>query len=144
MLGSSILHTGILYNFMKNFNFKYWFESLAGDDGEVIKIPHGQIDIMHKTKYSPRTQSVINFVVDAEMRGQGLGDRLLKMAMAKYKDLGGQVSSLPSLKVFYKNGFRYPENPNMTFEELVKEWRANGGSLYMAINDENGIPYVSH
>lgn len=127
---------------MNTLNFKLWIESLAGDDGEVFRVPNGRIDIQHKTKYSPRSQSVIDFVVDEEMRGKGIGDQLLKTAMAKYKDLGGQVSSLASLKVFYNNGFRNPDNPNMTFEELVKEFQLNGGSLFMAMNDENGNPYV--
>ncbi len=128
---------------MKMLNFKLWIESLAGDDGEILRVPHGRIDIQHKTKYSPRSQSVIDFVVDEEMRGKGIGDQLLKTAMAKYKDLGGQVSSLPSLKVFYNNGFRNPDNPNMTFEELAREFKENGGSLFMAINDENGVPYMN-
>lgn len=127
---------------MKTLNFRTWIESLAGEDGEVLRVPHGRIDIMHKTKWSPRSQSVIDFVVDEERRGQGIGDGLLKMAMAKYKDLGGQVSSLASLKVFYNNGFRNPDNPNMTFDELVKEFRANGGSIFMAVNDDQGVPYI--
>lgn len=127
---------------MKTLQFKTWIESLAGEDGEVLRVPHGRIDIQHKTKYSPRSQSVIDFVVDEEQRGQGIGDRLLKMAIGKYKDLGGQVSSLASLKVFYNNGFRNPDNPNMTFDELVKEFKANGGSIFMAVNDDQGVPYI--
>jgi GNAT superfamily N-acetyltransferase len=126
---------------MKTLNFKLWVESLAGDNGEVIRVPHGRIDIQHKTQYSPRSQSVIDFVVDEEKRGQGIGDQLLKAAMAKYKDLGGQVSSLASLKVFYNNGFRNPDNPNMSFEELVREFKLSG-SIFMAVNHEDGTPYA--
>lgn len=127
---------------MVTLNFKHWIESLAGEDGEVFRVPHGRIDIQHKTKYSPRSQSVIDFVVDEEMRGRGIGDQLLKMALAKYKDLGGQVSSLASLKVFYNNGFRNPDMPDATFDELVKEFKLNGGSIFMAVNDDQGVPYT--
>ena len=116
--------------------------SLAGEHGEVITAPGGRIDVQHKTKWSPRTQSVIDFVVDEDKRGKGLGDALLKKALAKYSDLGGQVSSLASLKVFHNNGFRHPELPSGSFEDHVKAFKDEGGSLFMAHKDDNGEPYV--
>ncbi len=117
--------------------------ALIGDDGEVIKTPGGRIDVRHKySKFSPRKQSVIDFVVDEDKRGQGIGDKLLKEALKRHADLGGQVSSPASLKVFHNNGFRNPEMPNGTFEDHLHEFNVSGGSLYMAHKDENGQPYT--
>ncbi len=118
--------------------------SLAGENGEVITVPGGRIDIQHKTKFAPRTQSVIDFVVDEDKRGNKLGDQLLKKALEKYTDLGGQVSSPASLKVFHNNGFRNPElGSAATFKDHLDAFAKEGGSLYMALKDENGVPYVS-
>ncbi len=117
--------------------------SLAGDKGEVLQEPGGYIDVMHETKYSPRKQGVIDFVVEEAKRGQGIGDRLLKRALEKYPDLGGQVSSPASLKVFYNNGFRNPDMPSTaSFEDTLKMFKEDGGSLYMAHKDDDGNPYV--
>lgn len=116
-------------------------KSLVGEKGTKIKTDGGYIDIQHKTEYSPRSQSVVDFVVDEHQRGKGIGDKLLKHAKTIYKDLGGQVSSIPSLKVFYKNGFRNPNLHDKTFDDHVKEFHDNGGSLFMAANDHHGTPY---
>lgn len=134
-------------------NFKSWLEnrfpemgwhktSLGGSMGEVLKVNGGEIDIQFKTQFSPRSQSVVNFVVDEDKRGQGIGDWLVKQAKQKYKDLGAQVSSMASLKVFYNNGFRNPQIPEGTFEDHVKEFKENWGSLFVAMNDDKGVPYI--
>lgn len=118
--------------------------SYAGENGDVIQTPGGYIDIQfQKNSTSPRKQSVIGFVVDEDKRGQGIGDKLLKQAKQKYPDLGGQVSSKASLKVFYNNGFRSPDMPEASFAETLQHWQNEGGSLYMAANDENGKPYAT-
>ncbi len=117
--------------------------SLVGENGDLIANEHGRIDVQHSgLKYSPRGQSVVDFVVNEESRGKGHGDKLLKQALAKYSDLGGQVSSAASLKVFYNNGFRPPHMPTASFEEVLKEFKDDGGSLYMAHKDDDGKPYV--
>jgi hypothetical protein len=81
-------------------------------------------------------------VVPEDKRNQGVGDTLIKKAIAKHNDLGGQVSSLASLKVLHNNGFRNPELPTGTFEEHKKEFHENGGSLFLAHKDENGKKYI--
>jgi GNAT superfamily N-acetyltransferase len=118
-------------------------ESLVGDKGELIKTDGGRIDVQHVTKFSPRKQSVIDFVVDEDKRGKGIGDKLLKQALSKYNDLGGQVSSIASLKVFHNNGFRNPDLPNGSFNEHLKLFKEEGGSLYMAHKDDNGKAYIT-
>ena len=129
---------------MKRFIDWLCCESLVGSDGEVLTLPGGRIDVQHSNlKFAPRMQSVIDFVVDEDKRGQGIGDKLLKLAKAKYPDLGGQVSSLASLKVFHNNGFRNPEIPKGDFSQHKKEFQNDGGSLYMALKDRNGVPYVA-
>lgn len=134
--------------------FKQWLEnnfpeaawgpsSLVGNNGTSLKVDGGEIDIQPITQYSPRSQSVINFFVDPTKRNQGIGDWLVKQAKQKFKDLGAQVSSIPSLKVFHNNGFRNPEMPNGSFQDHVKEFQANGGSLFLAMNDDQGKPYFA-
>ena len=118
-------------------------KSLAGENGDVIAIGDARIDIDTKTQYSPRPQSVISFFVPEEMRGQGIGTQLLKQAAAKYPMLGGQVSSIASLKVFWNLGFRNPGMPHKSFQDhhnMMKEY----SSVFMAHTDENGVPYSKH
>lgn len=133
--------------------FKQWLENrfpeaiwgpstLIGNKGTSLKVDGGEIDIQAVTQYSPRSQSVINFFVDETKRNQGIGDWLVKQAKQKFKDLGAQVSSIPSLKVFFNNGFRNPQLANKSFEDHVKEFQENGGSLFLAMNDEQGKPYT--
>lgn len=117
-------------------------KSLAGDAGDVIEYKGGLIDINTAPQYAPRGQSIVHFEVPELVRGQGIGDALLKMAMRKYKDLGGQVSSLASLKILHNNGFRNPQLPQGTFQDHVAEFHENGDSLFMAMNDSDGKPYV--
>ena len=117
--------------------------SIAGDKGETIRTAGGRIDVQFvAAPYAPRKQSIIDFVVDEDKRGQGIGDRLLKKAMEKYTDIGAQVSSVASLKVFHNNGFRNPDMPKGSFAEHKAEFDANGGSLFVAQNDKGGKPYV--
>jgi GNAT superfamily N-acetyltransferase len=112
-------------------------KSLVGDKGEKIEIDGGYIDIQYKdTMYSPRKQSVIDFYVPEESRNQGIGDRLIKKALEKFDDLGAQVSSKPSLHLFFKNGFRNPELVSGTYEEHLKMFEENGGSLFLAKNNK--------
>lgn len=121
----------------------YTGKSLSGDNGESIHTDGGHIDIQHSnTIYSPRKHSVIDFYVHPDKRGNKIGDKLLKHAKQKYNDLGGQVSSVASLKVFYNNGFRNPEIPNGTFNNHLDKFNDNWGSLFMAQNDHNGKSYT--
>lgn len=117
-------------------------KSLAGENGSVISHKGGEIDVQHKTKHAPRKQSVIHFNVPEESRNKGIGDTLVKMALEKHHDLGAQVSSHASLKIFHNNGFRNPALPSGTFEDHKKEFHENGGSLFVAHKDSDGNKYV--
>jgi GNAT superfamily N-acetyltransferase len=105
-----------------------------GDDWDTIKVDGGKIQIWPNAPHAPRSASVIEFVVDEDKRNQGIGDKLVKMAMHKYPDLGAQVSSVASLKVFYNNGFRNPKIQDASFEEHIEAFKENGGSLFLANN----------
>lgn len=120
---------------------------LVGDKGETIRVDGGRIDIQHVTgKFSPRKQSVIDFVVEEDRRGKGIGDKLLKEALRRYDDLGGQVSSAASLKVFFNNGFRNPDlkGGQATFSEHLALFKEDGGSLYMTHKDDNGRAFTTN
>jgi GNAT superfamily N-acetyltransferase len=109
-------------------------QSLAGDNGTKIEIPGGYIDIQHSNlKFAPRSQSVIDFVVEPDSRGKGVGTKLLQYAMEKFHDMGAQVSSAASVKVFYNAGFRNPAIPTGSFADHERMRQADS-SVFMAQN----------
>lgn len=112
-----------------------------GDDFDTIQVSGGHIQIWPNAPHAPRSASVIEFVVDADKRGGGIGDQLVKLAKQKYPELGAQCSSLASLKVFFNNGFRNPKIADSAFDEHVNAFNENGGSLFMASTDANGVQY---
>jgi GNAT superfamily N-acetyltransferase len=114
--------------------------SLARDNGDVITIGDARIDINTNAQFSPRPQSVIEFLVPKELRGQGIGTQLLTKAVAKYPMLGGQVSSIASLKVFWNLGFRNPRMPEASFQDHVDRMNEYS-SVFMARTNEHGVPY---
>jgi GNAT superfamily N-acetyltransferase len=118
------------------------YGSLAGADGDLIRHEGGRIDIHMNPQYAPRKQSVVDFQVPEEKRGQGIGKHLLNKAMETHKDLGAQVSSLASLKVFHNAGFRSPKIPDADFKGHVDKFKEQGGSLFVAKNDHDGDAYV--
>ena len=115
-------------------------KSLAKDHGEVFSIGDSVLDVDFKAEFAPRPQSVIEFYVPKELRGQGIGTKLLQMAVAKYPMLGGQVSSMASLKIFYNAGFRNPRIPTGSVQDHV-DIMNEYSSVYMAHTDEKGVPY---
>ena len=124
----------------ENSEFKYG-ESMTGDKGERIHTDGGHIDIQHKdTKYSPRKQSIVGFHVDEDKRGKGVGKKLLKHALERHHDLGGQASSHASVKVMHDAGMRNPEIPHGSVEDHVKKLHSDS-SVYMAHKDHEGKPY---
>jgi GNAT superfamily N-acetyltransferase len=86
-------------------------KELIDKDLEIYQISNefGSISIMENAKFSPADNSVFEFLVNEEYRGLGIGTELLKEAMNQYQNLGAQVSSLASLKVFLECGFE-PKN----------------------------------
>ena len=118
-------------------------KSLVGSKGERFVHPHGHIDVQHTgADFSPRPHSVISFEVDSSQRNKGIGKIMLKHALSKYDNLGGQVSSVPSLKVFYDNGFRNPLLGDDSFDAHKQAYMDNWHSLYMAHKDANNQPYI--
>lgn len=117
-------------------------KSLTNENGTKYSTDGGYIDVQHKdTKYSPRKQSIVDFVVDDDKRGQGIGSKLIKHALSKHDDLGGQASSTASVKVMYNHGFRHPTMPEGSFDDH-EEKRKQDSSIYMAHKDTDGNKYV--
>ena len=110
-------------------------------DGDRIEIPGGMIRIVSPAPYSPRDASVVEFLVDEAKRNQGIGSKLVMMAVTRYPDLGAQVSSVSSMKAFYNNGFRNPKIPDGSFEDHIEAFKENWGSLFMASTDKDGKRY---
>jgi len=117
-------------------------KSLVGENGMKIQLLGGYIDIQYKNLlYAPRSQSIVDFVVDSELRGQGIGKKLVAYAISKFPDLGGQASSIASIKVLYNAGFRNPEISNGSFQDHEKK-RQEYSSVFMAYQDEKGNKYI--
>jgi GNAT superfamily N-acetyltransferase len=116
-------------------NFKDYIEN-------KIEIEGGFIEINKNPQFSPRKQSVTNLHVPEEKRNKGIGTKLVAQAKKENSDLGAQVSSIASLKVFYKNNFRNPENPTASLNQHIKMFQDNGETLFLAINDKKGKAYV--
>ena len=117
-------------------------QSIAGAHGDLITHEGGRIDIHMDSPYAPRKQSVVDFVVPEDKRGQGIGKHLLNKALEKHKDLGAQVSSMASLKVFHNAGFRNPNIPTGDFKAHKDAFDENWHSLFVAKNDNKGKSYV--
>ncbi len=85
-------------------NFK---KELVDKNLNIYKISNemGSISIMENAKYSPANNSISEFIVNEKYRNLGVGTALLKEAMIQYGELGAQVSSPSSLKVFLECGF---------------------------------------
>lgn len=92
-----------------NVEFKPEYKKECVDeDLQIYKYSNefGSISVMENAKYSPADNSVSEFLVKDEYRGLGVGTELLKMAMDTYSNLGAQVSSKASLKVFLECGHK--------------------------------------
>ncbi len=116
-------------------------KSIVPKIGITFELDGGWIDLHLKPQFSLRSQSVVEFFVPENSRGRGIGTKLLQMAMEKYHDIGAQVSTMTSLKIFYDAGFRNPELVDSTFNDHVSEFKENGGSLFVAMADGNGKRY---
>ena len=79
------------------------------------------LTVMENAKFAPRQHSVTDFVVPEELRGQGLGGALLDEVLAKYPldSLSAAISSEPSVRAFYKRGFRPLGNPQGSLDDAL-------------------------
>jgi len=105
-------------------------------DTKTFSIGNSYIEIWENSPYANGANSVYSFIVDEDLRGQGIGSKLLDAVNDYYngKPLSAQVSSIASLKVFFNKGFKTNQNPNATWEELVKLFNESYQSLNMRIN----------
>jgi len=100
--------------------------------GKEISNEHGTVSVLTNGPYSPATHSITEFVVNEGSRGMGHGKALIAEVIKRYKeDIGGQVSSIASLHVFYIMGFRPFINQHATIQGAISMFREHGGSLYM-------------
>jgi GNAT superfamily N-acetyltransferase len=112
-------------------------ESLG--DHEVItntfSISGGKLVVWENSPYAQGANSIYSFVVDESVRGQGIGSQLIDAMIQTYpgEEMSGQVSSLASLKVLFNKGFRPPGIQNIDFDELVKMFNDDYGSLNMRL-----------
>lgn len=103
---------------------------LRKDFGTEIYNEHGSISVVTDGPHSPTKHSVVEFVVNENARGKGYGHELVKELIRRYKqDIGAQVSSVASLHVFYKQGFRPFSDPDATLPETLKLFKEEWGSL---------------
>lgn len=92
--------------------------------GQVFRrTPEGAyITVMENSKYAPRPNSVTDFVVPEELRGKGIGGKMLDEIFSIYgpETISAAASSIPSVKAFYKRGLRPGRNPNATLDDAIK------------------------
>lgn len=110
----------------------YFKERTRPGFGNEISNEHGTVSVLTNGPYSPATHSITEFVVNEDSRGMGHGKALIAEVIKRYKeDIGGQVSSIASLHVFYGMGFRPFMELHASLQHTVAMFRENGGSLYM-------------
>lgn len=97
---------------------------------------NSNIEIMLNSPYlypPKRYHSISNFFVPKEKRGKGDAKKLLAQVLSKYGNhpISAQVSSAPSLVLFYRNGFKVTEKPSASLEEALQMLEESGYSLNM-------------
>jgi hypothetical protein len=97
--------------------------------GLCITSAYGHICVLTDGPFSPAKHSITDFVVNEGERSKGHGDALVKEALRRFPtDIGGQASSVASVMVLYKNGFRNPAKPDLKDTlALMREY----SSVYM-------------
>ena len=111
-------------------------ENMYGDNKvniHTISTPSGNIQILENSPWADNRNSVVEFVVNENKRGQGIGKNLVNELLRHYsgKKISAQVSSMASLSIFYKVGFRPFSNISATYEETVNMFKENWGSLML-------------
>ena len=113
------------------------YEVDTSGNNTVFKVDGGRLMIMENSKWAQGAHSVIDFVVDKDKRGLGIGTKLVRAIVDYYsgQHISAQVSSVASLKVFMNFGFRVTLAPKASFEEAEVILKQEGGSLNLRIND---------
>lgn len=84
-----------------------------------------RVGVWENSPWSPRPMSITDFVVDENMRGKGVGKKMLDDVLAKYdlSQVSAAASSAPSAALFYKKGLRPASNPNATLEQTIAQMK---------------------
>lgn len=113
--------------------------------GQVFRrTPEGAyITVMENSKYAPRPNSVTDFVVPEEMRGKGIGGKMLDEIFSIYgpETISAAASSVPSVKAFYKRGLRPGGNPNATLDDAIKIMKEDSSVTMIKPKSEGIIAY---
>ncbi len=100
--------------------------------GHIIESDHGHVAVLTGGQFSPTKHSITEFIVSEEHRGSGHGTALIREVIQRYKaDIGAQVSSMPSLVVMYKLGFRPALKMTASLEETKSLFKEEWGSLLL-------------
>lgn len=109
--------------------------------GQVFRrTPEGAyVTVMENSKYAPRPNSVTDFVVPEELRGKGIGGKMLDEIFSIYgpDTISAAASSVPSVKAFYKRGLRPGGNPNATLDDALKIMREDSSVTMVAPKQNN-------
>ena len=111
------------------------------DLGKQYLGEHGSITVMENSKYSPRPNSITEFVVNEGERGKGYGSKILDDVLQQYKpeSISAAVSSPSSLHLMYKKGFRPISNPNASKEDAMKMLK-DDSSVTMVMPERKAAP----
>jgi len=108
---------------------------------KFYQTPEGAyITVMENAKYAPRPNSITDFVVPEELRGQGIGSAMLDEVLRKYDPatISAAASSEPSVRAFYKRGFRPTHLPQGSLEDALNVMREDS-SVTLAMPKPQGI-----
>lgn len=97
-------------------------KKVVGDETIYVQPNGSRIAVMENSRWSPRPNSITDFVVPEELRGNGEGGRLLNKIIDIYgaDTISAAASSEPSVRAFYKRGFRPVGEPNATIEDALR------------------------
>lgn len=95
------------------------------DNEKIYERDGVRIGVWENSPWSPRPMSITDFVVDENMRGKGVGKKMLDDVLANYdlNQVSAAASSAPSAALFYKKGLRPASNPNATLEETLRQMK---------------------
>jgi hypothetical protein len=97
----------------------------AGLETIYVEPSGTRIAVMEDSKYAPRQNSITDFVVPEGARGKGEGSRILDKVLSIYapETISAAASSEPSVRAFYKRGFRPASEPNASLQDALRIMR---------------------
>lgn len=97
----------------------------AGLETIYVEPSGTRIAVMEDSKYAPRQNSITDFVVPEGARGKGEGGRILDKVLSIYapETISAAASSEPSVRAFYKRGFRPASEPNGSLQDALRIMR---------------------